>query len=228
MATSRRRERELARRRFERRRQAEIERRARAKRRNTVVGAVTGTIAVIVVLVIVGVSVFGGSDKKKPAKVSTSPTPTASATSTAASTPAPKTCKKVTPNPPLKGAPRVPDVTGKAPTKLVTHDIKVGSGPAAKNGDNLQVFYTGVSCASGKLFDSSYKSTPASPLPVTSLGSGGLIPGFAKGLVGMKKGGVRELVIPKAYAGDPSGAPTFANDTLIFVVSVKSITPAGK
>ena len=39
MATSRRRERELARRRFERRRQAEMERRARAKKRNTVIGA---------------------------------------------------------------------------------------------------------------------------------------------------------------------------------------------
>ena len=50
MATSRRRERELARRRFERRRQAELERRARAKRRNTVLGAVIGSAAVIVVL----------------------------------------------------------------------------------------------------------------------------------------------------------------------------------
>lgn len=228
MATSRRRERELARRRFERRRQAELERRAHAKRRNTIVGAVTGTIAVIVVLVIVGISVFGGSDNKPKPKADPSVSPSATATDAANSTPAPKRCKKVTPNPPLKGAPHVPDVTGKAPTKLVTKDIKVGHGPAAKNGDDLEVYYTGVSCATGKLFDSSYKSSPVQPLPVTGLGSGGLIEGFAKGLVGMKKGGERELVIPASlgYASQPTSAPTFPNDTLIFVVSIKSITPA--
>jgi peptidylprolyl isomerase len=231
VATSRRRERELARRRFERRRQAEIERRARAKRRNTVLGAVIGTVAVIVVLVIVGIAVFGGSGGKSKVKAGATPNPTASATSAADNKPAPKRCAKVSPNPPLKGAPNVPDVTGKAPTtKLVTKDIKVGHGPAAKNGDDLQVFYTGVSCATGKEFDSSYKSSPATPLPVTSLGSGGLIPGFAQGLVGMKAGGVREIVIPGplAYATQPSGAPTFPNDTLIFLLQVKSVTPAKK
>lgn len=230
MATSRRRERELARRRFERRRQAELERRARAKRRNTVLGAVIGTVAVIVVLVIIGIAVFGGSSNKSKAKASSTPTasPTASATS-AADSKAPKRCKKISPNPPLKGAPHVPDVTGRAPTtKLVTKDVTIGHGPAAKNGDDLDVFYTGISCTTGKLFDSSYKSTPASPLPITNLGSGGLIPGFAQGLVGMKAGGVRELVIPGplAYASQPASAPTFPNDTLIFLVSVKSITPA--
>jgi peptidylprolyl isomerase len=226
VATSRRRERELARRRFERRRQAELERRARAKRRNTVLGAVIGTVAVIVVVVIIGIKVFGGSDNKAKVKAGATPTPTATATTPAANTPAPKRCKAVAPNPPFKGAPHVPDVTGKAPKKLLTTDIKVGHGPAAKNGDDLQVFYTGVSCALGTAFDSSYKSTPVSPLPVTNLGSPGLIPGFAKGIVGMKAGGVREVVIPLAYKADPSNSPTFPNDTLIFVISVKSITPA--
>src|ERR1700689_2469693 len=61
VATSRRRERELARRRFERRRQAELERRARAKRRNTVLGASIGTVAVIALLVVLGIVFFGGS-----------------------------------------------------------------------------------------------------------------------------------------------------------------------
>jgi peptidyl-prolyl cis-trans isomerase B (cyclophilin B) len=87
VATSRRRERELARRRFERRRQAELERRAKAKRRNTVLGAVLGTVAVIAGLVVIGISVFGGSSKKSPSAVNAantapptaSPTPTASA-----------------------------------------------------------------------------------------------------------------------------------------------------
>src|SRR5436305_10144477 len=44
VATSRRRERELARRRYERRRMREMERRAKQRRRNTILGAVLGTV----------------------------------------------------------------------------------------------------------------------------------------------------------------------------------------
>jgi peptidylprolyl isomerase len=224
VATSRRRERELARRRFERRRQAELERRARAKRRNTVVGAVVGTVVVLAGLVGGGFALFGGSSKPKPAAVkpgaTASPTPTSSPAA-----PAPKKCAKITPDPPAKGQPMIPQVTGKAPKNLVIKDIKVGHGRAAKNGDSLDVYYIGASCTTGKVFDASYLHKPLAPLPVTPLGTAGVIAGFNKGLVGIRAGGIRELVIPAklAYQDQPQGAPTGANDTLIFLITAKSV-----
>jgi len=221
VATSRRRERELARRRFERRRQAELERRARTKRRNTVIGASVGTLAVIVVLVILGIVIFGGSGKKK--GVSTSPTPsiTPTATTTPTPPPAPTKCAKITPNPPAKGDPTVPDVKGKAPTKLVVKDIKAGHGKAAKKGSTITVKYVGVACSSGKAFDASYTDGAKNKEFSFQLGAGKVIPGWDQGLVGMKAGGVRELVIPAALGYGTTGSGAIKpNETLIFLVTM--------
>jgi peptidylprolyl isomerase len=220
LATSRRRERELARRRYERRRQAEAERRARAKRRNTIVGAVSGTAVVIAVLLVLTFTVFtGGESKKATAKPTTSPSTSTSATPAAATR-----CAAIKPNPPIKGAPKVPEVKGKVPTKLQTKDIKVGHGRAAKPGDSLDVLYTGVACSDGKMFDSSYKSSPASPFTVSPLGAASVIQGWNKGLVGVKAGGVRELIIPPADGYGTAGQGDIKpNETLIFVVEVKSV-----
>lgn len=225
MATSRRRERELARRRFERRRQAELERRAAAKRRNTMLGAVIGTVAVIVVLVIIGISIFGGSSKK-PTAVKAANTASPTPTPTAAAPPAPKKCAKISPNPPAKGEPRIPDVTGKAPSKLVVKDVTVGHGVAAKAGDQVVVKYVGVSCSTGKAFDASYTDPPNSTTKKKvfpfSLGQGQVIKGWDKGLVGMKAGGVRELVVPAALGYGAAGSPPkiAGNETLIFLVTM--------
>lgn len=228
MATSRRRERELARRRYERRRQAELERRARAKRRNTIVGAVSGTAIVVAVLLVLTFTVFtGGSGNKASVKPGATPSASPSASASAAALPAsgPKKCATIKPNPPIKGAPRVPPVTGKPPAKLTTKDIKVGHGRAAKDGDTVSVLYTGVSCSDGKMFDSSYKSSPATPFPVSPLGSASVISGWNKGLVGVKAGGVRELIIPAADGYGSTGQGDIKpNETLIFVVEVKSVT----
>lgn len=228
MATSRKRERELARRRFERRRQQQLERRAKAKRRNTVVGAVVG---VVVVLAAIGVGIaaiagaFSSSKKSSTASVSSSASPSASTSPSASAPPAPKKCAKISPDPPYPGSGTVPNVTGKAPTKLVVKDVKVGHGRTAKKGDALQVLYTGVSCSTGKAFDSSYKAggTPT-PLPVSALGSGQVIPGFDQGLVGIKPGGVRELVIPASLGyGAAGGSGIKGNETLIFLVKATSV-----
>jgi peptidylprolyl isomerase len=224
VATSRRRERELARRRFERRRQAEHERRARTKRRNTVIGASVGTVAVIAVLVVLGILIFGGGSGKK-AKVATTPAPTPTAsTSATPPPPAPKRCAKIKPNPPAKGEPRIPDVKGKAPTKLVSKDIKVGHGKAAKKGDNITVKYVGLACSTGKPFDASYTDGAKKKEFTTQLGVGKVIPGWDQGLIGMKAGGVRELVIPAALAYGTTGSGSIkGNETLIFVVTMVKV-----
>jgi peptidylprolyl isomerase len=224
VATSRRRERELARRRFERRRQAEIERRARTKRRNTVIGACVGTVAVIIVLVVVGIVIFGGSNGKKASASKPAATPTPSVTPSSPPPPAPKKCAKISPNPPAKGEPMIPDVKGKAPTKLVVNDIKVGHGPAAKAGDNVVVKYVGVACSTGKAFDASYTDGAKNKEFSFALGEGKVIPGWDKGLLGMKAGGQRQLIIPAALAYGTSGQGDIKpNETLNFVVKMVKV-----
>lgn len=224
MATSRRRERELARRRYERRRLREQELRAQRRRRNTIVGAAGGTAAVIALVVVLAV-VFAGGGGGSPKAATTPPaalTPTAT-TSPTPPPPPPTKCAKITPNPPAKGQPMVPDVTGKAPTKLVTRDIKVGHGRAAKAGDTVSVTYIGVSCSTGQVFDASYKHGNTA-FPVTNLGHASVITGWNQGLIGVKAGGVRELIIPPALGYGPGGSgPIKPNEVLIFLVTVKSV-----
>jgi peptidylprolyl isomerase len=226
VATSRRRERELARRRFERRRQAELERRAKAKRRNTVLGASIGTVAVIVVLVILGIVLFGGSSKKKPNAVNPAASTTPSASVSPTPVPAaPTKCAKIDPNPPAKGDPRVPNVKGKAPTTLVVKDIKRGHGAKAKVGDTITVQYVGVACSTGKAFDASYTDGAKNKEFTFQLGKGKVIPGWDKGLVGMRVGGERQLIIPAAlgYGASGSGSTIKPNETLIFVVKLVKV-----
>ncbi|HWA65992.1 MAG TPA: FKBP-type peptidyl-prolyl cis-trans isomerase [Mycobacteriales bacterium] len=226
MATSRRRERELARRRYERRRQAEIERRAQAKRRNTIIGAVTGTAVVVAVLLILTFTVFtGGGSGKKAGGAGSTVSPSAS-TSTSPTPAAPKTCATIKPNPPTKGSPVVPQVKGPLTDKLVTKDVTVGHGPAAKKGATVKVLYTGVSCDTGKVFDASWLHPPVKTFPVSPLGSASVIPGWNQGLIGMKAGGTRELIIPAALGYGAAGQPSAGiepNDTLVFLVEAKSV-----
>jgi peptidylprolyl isomerase len=218
VARSRARERELARRRYERRRLREQQLRAQRRRRNTIIGAVVGTLAVIGGLVALVVVLVGGSDKKSVATAKTSPTPSTSSSATPSA--APTACAPISPNPPAKGEPAVPPVTGTPPATLVVKDIKQGSGAAAKSGQTLTVNYVGVSCSTGKAFDASYPRKQPFSFP---LGKGQVIQGWDKGMVGMKVGGERELVIPSALGYGASGSGSIKpNETLIFVVDLVS------
>jgi peptidylprolyl isomerase len=217
VARSRARERELARRRYERRRLREQQLRAQRRRRNTIIGAIVGTIAVIGGLVALVIVLVGGSDNKSVATAQTTPTPSASSSATPA---APTACAPISPNPPAKGEPTVPAVTGKPPTNLVVKDIKTGKGAAAKSGQTLTVNYVGVSCSTGKAFDASYPRKQAFSFP---LGKSQVIQGWDKGLVGMKVGGQRELVIPASLGYGATGSGSIKpNETLIFVVDLVS------
>jgi FKBP-type peptidyl-prolyl cis-trans isomerase len=110
------------------------------------------------------------------------------------------------------------------PTKLVVTDITPGSGAAAVAGDTLIVHYVGVRSADGTEFDNSFDR--GSPLSVT-LGAGQVIKGWDQGLVGMKKGGRRQLDIPAdlAYGDQPQGDVIKAGDALTFVVDAVAIIP---
>jgi peptidylprolyl isomerase len=121
------------------------------------------------------------------------------------------------------GAPEVPIPVGDPPTELTSEDLVVGTGTPVALGDSVTVNYIGVSCSTGKIFDSSYsRGTPAT----FSLAEGQLIEGWTQGIPGMQPGGRRVLVIPPSLGYGSTGNSRIAPDeTLVFVVDVVSAEP---
>jgi peptidylprolyl isomerase len=118
--------------------------------------------------------------------------------------------------------PKVTVPAGAPPKKLVTKDLKEGTGPAAKAGDDVTMDYVGVSYSTKEEFDSSF--TSGQPFDLT-LGQGQVIAGWDEGIVGMKVGGRRELIIPPDMAYGAQGRPPTIkpNETLVFVVDLLAI-----
>jgi FKBP-type peptidyl-prolyl cis-trans isomerase len=122
---------------------------------------------------------------------------------------------------PLSTEPKVTPPAGAAPTKLETKDLIAGTGAEAKAGDKLTVNYVGILFNGGKEFDASWKRKE--PFSFT-LGQGQVIKGWDQGLLGMKVGGRRELVIPSELAYGKTGSPPTipANAPLVFVIDLLS------
>ncbi|MBU1180054.1 FKBP-type peptidyl-prolyl cis-trans isomerase [Patescibacteria group bacterium] len=104
------------------------------------------------------------------------------------------------------------------PTKLNIEDIKIGGGEEAKNGDTVQVHYTGT-LIDGTKFDSSLDRNQ--PFSFT-IGAGQVIQGWELGVVGMKIGGKRKLTIPASLGYGASGVPGTIpqNAVLIFEIEL--------
>jgi len=100
-------------------------------------------------------------------------------------------------------------------------DVKIGSGDEAQSGKTVSVHYTGW-LADGTKFDSSLDR--GQPLTFV-LGGGQLIPGFDEGVVGMKVGGQRRLIIPPDLAYGAQGRPPVipANAELTFDIELLSV-----
>jgi peptidylprolyl isomerase len=109
----------------------------------------------------------------------------------------------------------------KLPTTLTVTDITVGTGATAKAGDMVTVNYIGA-LPDGTVFDASAKHGQAFSF---TLGGGQVIPGWDKGLVGMKVGGKRQLIIPPdmAYGSRGAGSIIPPNATLLFEVELVKI-----
>jgi peptidylprolyl isomerase len=105
---------------------------------------------------------------------------------------------------------------------LYYQDLLAGNGAVAAGGQYVRVNYIGW-LADGREFD---RSRDGRPLTV-QLGQGRLIQGWEEGLIGMRAGGRRLLVIPPELAyGNQSPAPSVpANATLIFDVQLVQVRP---
>lgn len=120
----------------------------------------------------------------------------------------------------LDEKPELTDASGDPPTELIEKDIKVGTGPAAKSGDSVTVNYVGRNWSNNEEFDASWGKDAFE----FTLGEGGVIKGWDEGVVGMKKGGRRLLIIPPELGYGAQGQGSIpANETLVFVVDLVKI-----
>jgi FKBP-type peptidyl-prolyl cis-trans isomerase len=114
------------------------------------------------------------------------------------------------------------DVSATAKTAEVKiTDLKTGLGTEAINGKEVVVHYTGK-LSDGKKFDSSLdRKEPFKFI----LGAGQVISGWDKGVLGMKIGGKRKLVIPPAMGYGATGVPGVIppNSTLHFEVELLEV-----
>jgi len=126
---------------------------------------------------------------------------------------------------PGAGKPVVKVPVGPPPKELQKIDLREGTGAEVKPGDAVKVQYVGIACSTGKEFDSSWDKG-GQPADLT-LTEGGLIPGWVKGIPGMKAGGQRMLVVPPAdgYGANGQSPDILPDETLIFVVDVIETGP---
>ncbi|NIP78615.1 MAG: FKBP-type peptidyl-prolyl cis-trans isomerase [Gemmatimonadetes bacterium] len=102
---------------------------------------------------------------------------------------------------------------------LYIDDVRVGEGARADSGDVVTVHYTGW-LPNGMEFDSSRDGRPFE----VPLGYGRVIDGWDQGIVGMREGGRRRLVIPPAMGyGERGQGPIPANSTLVFDVELLGV-----
>jgi FKBP-type peptidyl-prolyl cis-trans isomerase FkpA len=113
------------------------------------------------------------------------------------------------------------DVMEKRPSGLYVQDLFEGAGLAVRRGSSVTVHYTGW-LHDGTRFDSSHDRNE--PFPII-MGETGVIAGWAEGLVGMREGGRRKLVIPPHLAYGPAGRPPVIppQATLVFTIEVLDV-----
>jgi FKBP-type peptidyl-prolyl cis-trans isomerase len=135
-----------------------------------------------------------------------------------------------------------PDANGATQTAAMQYAIvQQGCGSSVKKDDNVTVIYTGWTQADGKEFDSSLSHGGTFQVQLVNDPTGqanaqtGVISGWNNGLIGMKPGETRRLIIPpalgygsQAQTDQTTGKVTIpANSTLIFDITLVSIDGNG-
>jgi len=121
-----------------------------------------------------------------------------------------------------RAKPEIDFPEGDPPSDLVIVDEIVGDGAEAQAGHTVVAHYVGVAFSTGEEFDSSWSRGDPLAFP---LGAGRVIKGWDQGLVGMRVGGRRKLVIPAplAYGDRGAGGAIGPGETLIFVVDLVDV-----
>ena len=101
---------------------------------------------------------------------------------------------------------------------LYARDLIVGKGRWAHRGDEITVRYV------GRLVDGTAFTTPTEPPATFKLGAATVIPGWERGLTGMRVGGRRQLIVAPdlGYGGKRTG-PIPPNSVLVFEIELVSV-----
>jgi FKBP-type peptidyl-prolyl cis-trans isomerase len=99
---------------------------------------------------------------------------------------------------------------------MLVRDIKKGSGPPAQVGDTISAYYVGALYKTGAV---KFYGWPPAPPMTFELGSGTEPELYKAGFVGLRAGGVREVVAPASLFGGSD-----AYDYLMVLVSVEPKT----
>jgi peptidylprolyl isomerase len=113
-------------------------------------------------------------------------------------------------------APKVDLPEGPPPKKVVIKEVKPGSGVIAKKGDEVRIHYRGFEYSSGNEVYFAWRPNP--PVPYAPLGYVEGEPGLQQGIVGMREGGRREVIVPARLGS--------IDDALIYLVELVSVKPA--
>ena len=102
---------------------------------------------------------------------------------------------------------------------LYYRDVVVGTGATVATGDSLFVHYTGY-FTDAIVFD----SNPSTAAPFAfKVGAGGVIKGWDEGVVGMRVGGQRQLIVPPALGyGSGAHGSIPGNSILVFTITAVS------
>lgn len=104
--------------------------------------------------------------------------------------------------------------------KLIVNDVMLGTGKEVEKGDTVEVNYIGT-LQNGQQFDNSYQK--GKPFSFT-VGEKKVIPGWEQGILGMKVGGQRILVVPASMAYGKDGyGPIPGGATLVFAIELLSV-----
>ena len=187
-------------------------------------GSLPGVRRLLLILLVPVALVLGACGSTKTPSATSSGSPTASGsptnpTSSSALTPADPPAVSAPTN--LNKEPVIGPGASPPPTNLVTKDLVVGKGRTAVASDRVAVNYVGADYTTGRVFDDGpWKLGLPTPFTLSQV-----VPGFAQGIVGMKIGGRREIIIPPALGYGANGSPPAVapNETLVFVVDLKAI-----
>lgn len=104
--------------------------------------------------------------------------------------------------------------------ELIIEDLVSGEGEEVSPESVIEVHYHGSLAKDGTVFDSSYKRGEPIQFPLS-----GVIEGWQKGLLGMKVGGTRRLIIPSelAYGSRGAGGAIGPNADLVFHIQLLGI-----
>lgn len=194
------------------------------QRRQAILGAVVGLVVVLVIVgSYVGFKTLGGEDGSA-GTAAPSAAPGAAAEPSAAAPPAEPDSPAFPPlpdgaDPALGSKPDAGRGEGEL-TELTATALIEGAGPAAAAGQNVTVNYVGVFYRTGEEFDASWNYRQPFSF---QLGTGGVIPGWDRGLVGAKVGSRIQLDIPAdlAYGDNPEGGRPAG--PLRFIVDVLAV-----